>query len=228
MCCPKLLNLKRRAKRRAKPCLLVIGAVFLGWLLSVWISLGLAAMKPVDAVLVLGGSIQREIYAAHLAQEFPKLPILISHGAPDPCVRLIFEQLEAPIEQVWLERCARSTFQNFCFSIPTLKQWKAHHIKLVTSQTHLPRAQWLGQILLGAHRIWMEPEIVPETGIPGNRESVLKMSLDVTRSLVWAVTSQVHAPQCSRVKRLSDVHLTNWKRQEFRCESSQKFRELLK
>ena len=218
----KRLNLRKRVRKIVWIAL----SLCFGWVLSIWISLGFAAGKPVDAVLVLGGSIQREIFVAQLAKQSPQVPILISYGSPDPCVRFVFEKLQAPIESVWLERCARSTFQNFCFSLPTLRRWNVHHVKLVTSQTHLPRAQWLGQILLGAHRIWMEVEVVPETGIPGNRESTVKTSLDITRSLAWAVTSQVYSPQCRNLKRLSEVEFSD--RHALRCEDSQKFRELLK
>ena len=42
----------------------------------------------------------------------------------------------------------------------------------------------MAQIMLGAHGIWSETNIVPEEGKPGNRESVLKSSLDIGRSLV--------------------------------------------
>lgn len=193
-------------------------ALLVGWLVSISIPLSLNATKPVDAVLILGGSIQREVYAAELAKQAPNIPILISQGSKDPCIWNIFQQANAPTERVWLEKCANSTFENFCFSIPTLRQWKVHKVKVITSKTHLPRAQWLAQILLGANRIWVETEIVSERGIPGNRESRLKTALDVTRSLAWAIASQVYSPQCSKISRLSNVDWATWHQQGFSCE----------
>jgi len=52
--------------------------------------------KPVEAILVLGGSIRREIYVANLAQQYPDIPILISQGSEDPCILLLFERAKAP------------------------------------------------------------------------------------------------------------------------------------
>ena len=47
------------------------------WLLINTLSLRFAASRPVDAFFVLGGSIQRKIYVAQLAQKYPEIPILI-------------------------------------------------------------------------------------------------------------------------------------------------------
>ncbi|WP_238393087.1 YdcF family protein [Myxacorys almedinensis] len=192
--------------------------MLIGWVVSIWLSLWIASSSPVDAVLVLGGSIQREIAAAQLANGSPTTPILISQGSSDPCIRSVFQQAHAPVDQVWLEKCARSTFDNVCFSLPTLRSWKVHHVKLITSESHLPRAVWLAQIVLGAHRIWVEPAIVAEPGVPGNREFGWKTGLDVARSLVWAGMSQVYSPRCSNMVRLNEVDLTAWARQGFSCE----------
>jgi len=194
-------------------------AAILGiWLLLNSLNLSLQASKPVDAFLVLGGSIRREIYVAQIAKEYPKIPILISQGSVASCIWLIFQREQAPIQQVWLENCAKSTFDNFYFAIPILHIWGVHKVKIITSGTHLPRAMWLAQILLGAHGIWVEPDIVQEQGIPGNRESFFKTGLDLTRGFGWAIISQVYSPKCSALTKLSDVNINNWQRQEFKCE----------
>jgi uncharacterized SAM-binding protein YcdF (DUF218 family) len=188
-----------------------------------WMGINIAALRsaaahPVEAFLVLGGSIRREIYAAELAKQQPHVPVLISQGSEDPCIWLIFQNLDVPLHQVWLEKCAESTFGNFFFSLPILQQWQVHKVKLVTSATHLPRALWLAHILLGAHGIWVEPDIAVEQGVPGNRESWGKTGLDVTRSLLWAVASYLYQPHCTDVKRLSAVNIAAAQRQGFDCE----------
>lgn len=188
------------------------------WLVFNTITIISASSKPTDAFFVLGGSISREIYVAELAQQYPQIPILISRGSQDPCIWLIFQRQAAPLQNVWLEKCAYSTFGNFYYSIPILRRWGVHKVKLITSQTHLPRAKWIAQILLGAHGIWVEPEIVQEQGIPGNRESWLKTGLDVTRSLLWAGLSQFIQPQCSEVIRLTEVDIQAWQYRGFKCE----------
>lgn len=188
------------------------------WLIFMTISLVSAASRPVDAFFVLGGSITREIYVAQDTKKHPQIPILISSGSPDPCVWLIFQRESADLSNVWLEKCANSTWENFLYGITILRHWGVKKVMLVTSPTHLPRAKWMAQILLGANGIWVEPKIVQERGIPGNRESWLKTSLDVTRSLFWAVFSPMVQPKCSRVTRLVDVDMQAWERQGFRCE----------
>ncbi|MGB3532083.1 MAG: YdcF family protein [Microcoleaceae cyanobacterium] len=177
-----------------------------------------ASQKPVDLLFVLGGSIRREIYVSQQIKQFPNTRILISTGSDDPCILKLFERINAPIEQVWLEKCADSTFGNFFFSLPILKQWQIHHIKLITSASHLPRAKWMAQIILGAHGIWVEVDVVEETGIPGNQEYILKTILDVVRSLVWAVASHGFNPSCQKVVSLENINLLKWCREGFSCE----------
>ncbi|MBE9225616.1 YdcF family protein [Phormidium sp. LEGE 05292] len=178
-----------------------------------------ASQKPVGAILVLGGSITREIHVAQLAKQSPEIPILISHGSLAPCILLIFQRAAAPIDNVWLENCANSTFGNFYYNLPILKQWQVNKVKLVTSATHLPRAIWLAQIMLGSHGIWVELEIATEThGVPANRESFFVTTIDVTRGLIWAIVSQFHEPKCTNLIPLSQVDLNIWKMKGFKCE----------
>lgn len=212
---------KSLLKRRRR--LVLFGLSGLGILLGCWLLLNTltlrsAASGPLDAFFVLGGSIRREIYVAQLAKQYPQTRILISQGSPDPCIWLIFQREKAPIQQVLLEKCADSTFANFYYSIPILRQWGVRKLKLITSPTHLPRAKWLAQIVLGAHGIWVEPDIVQEQGIPGNRESFLKTGLDLTRSLVWAMLSQVIQPKCSQIIQLANVDMQDWRRRGLKCE----------
>ncbi|MEM9976893.1 MAG: YdcF family protein [Cyanobacteria bacterium P01_D01_bin.2] len=178
-----------------------------------------SSQAPTDAYLVLGGSIRREMHMAQLASTFSTpLPILISAGSADPCIRLLFEQAGAPLDQVWLEPCADSTFGNFFYTVPMLERWGTHRVTLVTSGSHTGRAVTLARILLGAQGIWVEPLIVDETGIPGNQETRLKTTLDVGRSLLWAVVAQVYKPDCGRVLPLASVDLTQWRQRGFKCE----------
>ncbi|MBO1351838.1 MAG: YdcF family protein [Hormoscilla sp. GUM202] len=175
-----------------------------------------AAQGPVDAYLVLGGSIPPEIYVAQLVKQQPDIDILISQGSPDPCIVLIFERYGAPMSRVWLEKCA--TFDNFYFSLSILRQWGVRKVQVITSPTHLPRAKWLGKIILGARGMWVDTYAVKEKGIPGNRESWLKTSLDVTRALVWAVGSHFYQPSCSELLPLTQVNMNSWQQQGFHCE----------
>lgn len=227
---------------------------------SLWITVTITqlyhhAKRPVDAILVLGGSIKREMYVAeHIASSIdehgfgsdkelakkavsnhdvegvqpnrsvaitptlPLIPILISKGSKPPCIKILFERADAATDNVWIEDCAQSTFDNYRYSLPTLRSWKTQHVKVITSPTHLPRAQWLAQIILGSHGIWVEMDLVDEEGIPGNVETSLKTGMDVTRALLWAVVSQVYNPICNDIIPLSSVDLAQWEQQGFKCE----------
>ncbi|PPT10900.1 hypothetical protein CKA32_007030 [Geitlerinema sp. FC II] len=208
--------------RRRKRWFIAIGVgLFLALLLVVGKGFVLAyqhAKLPLDAVFVLGGSIKRELYISKYARSHPDIPILVSSGSQPPCIYLIFQRDNAPMDNVWLENCARSTFGNFYYGLPILKRWKVRKVNLITSASHLPRSLWLAQIVLGAHGIWVEPNIVPEVGVPGNNEFFIKTILDVMRSLLWAVVSQIYTPACQQETPLAEVDIEAWKTSGFRCE----------
>ena len=211
----KVKALQRRLRYASLGLLLAVAMAALLITHSLW----RASQVPTDAYLVLGGSIRREMHMAQLASTFSTpLPILISAGSADPCIRILFEQAGASLDQVWLEHCAESTFDNFFYAVPVLERWGTHRVTLVTSGSHTGRAVTLARILLGAQGIWVEPLIVDETGIPGNQETTLKTTLDVGRSLLWAVVAQVYKPNCGQVISLVSVDLTQWRQQGFKCE----------
>lgn len=216
-----LISIKRKSANLWQLLQKLTGGLYVilgAWLIFTTITLVFASSQPVDAFFVLGGSIRRETYVAQQAKQYPQIPILISHGSPDPCIWLIFQAELAELQNVWLEKCANSTFENFYYGIPILRRWGVHKVMLITSPSHLPRALWMAKILLGAHGIWVEPEIVQEVGVPGNNESWLKTGLDVTRSLFWAILSQIIQPQCSNVTRLTQVDMQAWENRGFHCE----------
>ncbi len=194
-----------------------LGFLLFTWLLIITFKLQTAASGPTGAFFVLGGGIRREMYVAELAKQYPETPILISQGSEDPCILLVFQREQAPIRQVWLEKCADSTFDNFYFNIPLLHKWGVRKVKLITSITHLPRAKWMAQILLGAHGIWVEPDIIEEQST-GHPVAVVKTGIDIARSAVWAILSQFIQPKCTKSLALADVDLEAWRNSDFKCE----------
>jgi uncharacterized SAM-binding protein YcdF (DUF218 family) len=208
----------RRLKLLVIAILAVVGLLFASLSFNVISILISSDSLPADAFLVLGGSINREIYVARLAKQYPNTPILISQGSDDPCILLIFQREGVPIDNVWLEKCAESTFGNFFFTAPILKTWKVKKVRLITSQTHLPRASLMAKLILGSQGITVDLDIAPETGIPGNDESVLKTTIDVTRSFFWALIARVIKPSCSKLTELTDVDLAAWEKKGFVCE----------
>ena len=189
-------------------------------LFNLTVRLPLNAEQPIDAVLVLGGSMQREFEAAKLASQSSEIPIIISQGSSVPCLSRLFKKQGARTKKVWLERCANSTFGNFFFSTPILRRWGVHKVLVITSPTHLPRAQLLAKIHLESQGIAFEMDVVQESGIPGNREWWLKTYIDVARSGIWAFFAQVIQPPCSRFIELDKVDLKKWRKGGFSCEKN--------
>lgn len=185
---------------------------------NLWVRLPNNATKPVDAILVLGGSIKREIKAAKLSSVYD-WPILISQGSTDPCIWFIFKREQARFKGVFLEKCADSTFGNYFFSVPILRRWGVHKVLLITSTSHLPRAELLAKILLGSQGIAYQLDLVEEKGNPEHQESKVKTLLDVTRSLLWAPLAQLIQPPCYSFIELSQVNIDSWRKKKFNCES---------
>jgi predicted Na+-dependent transporter len=57
--------------------ILVFGFIIFNLAINLAIRLPINQEKPVDAILVLGGSIRREIYVANLAQQYPDIPSVL-------------------------------------------------------------------------------------------------------------------------------------------------------
>ena len=197
---------------------ILLGVIVTSLTFNLLIRLPINSNHTADGILVLGGSIRREIYAAQIASQYPEVPILVSQGSKPPCIKLIFQREQAPMDRVWVEQCAYSTFDNFFFCVPLLQRHGVHKVKVITSQSHLPRAKWLARIHLWAKGIAVEVDTPKEKGVPGNHESDLKTFLDVTRSLIWAVVSQLVQPPCFQVTHLQEVNLAEWYDKGFSCE----------
>ena len=192
--------------------------MMLVWLVSLGLRLGYHAISSIDATLILGGSIRREIYGAehHLAQS--DQPLLISGGSQLPCLYLLFKQYQAPLDQVWVEPCAQSTFDNFFYAAPILQRWQVRKVALISSGSHYSRAVQLGRIILGAQGIWVVGQKIEEWGIPGNQESRWKTVVDWLRGGAWAIGSQFYRPHCAQLTSLESVDGSQWLDQAFHCE----------
>jgi uncharacterized SAM-binding protein YcdF (DUF218 family) len=215
-------------------------------IVGIWrtVSLVAASRQPVDAWLVLGGSIKREMYIAEQAAQAAdrmggesqppgestigsplqrsakaNIPILISTGSKLPCLWAIFQRAGVNLDRIWVEECANSTFENFVYSVPILVSWNAKHVKLTTSKTHYPRAKWMAQIAFGMRGIWVEFDPAPETGVPGNREAWHKTGLDLTRMVAESILAPILPIRCDRLTHLAQVDWSQWRDQNLKGNS---------
>ncbi len=180
----KLRGAKQQAKRKRRLKLRqVIAAALLGG--------GLAYLqfrpvpKPPDAVLVLGGEPRREQFAAEFAKQHPDLPIWVSGGSNPEYAEWIFRQAGVPDKLVHLDYAAVDTLTNFTTIADKLRSQNIKNIYLITSDYHMRRSQWIGQVVLGSRGIQFQPVSIP-TNKPA--EPVEKAVFDGLRAVFWVAT----------------------------------------
>jgi uncharacterized SAM-binding protein YcdF (DUF218 family) len=132
-----------------------------------WRYLPPADMPQVGAIVVLGGGTRqasyprplvevneagdRLLYAAQLYQQKTAEHILLSGGTIEwlslddtrpeaDDMAAVMELLGVPTEALWLEPESRNTYENALYSRAILEEAGIHHILLVTSALHMPRA----------------------------------------------------------------------------------------
>lgn len=139
-------------------------------------------------ILVLGGSPDREMLAADLAEQHPNLKIWVSTGTSDAAQ--IFQEAQIPPARVYLDTRATDTVTNFTTVVPDFKRKGIRHVYVLTSDYHIPRAQAIAAVVFGSQGITYTC-----MGVSGEyrRESKLRILRDVGRSVVWLITGRTGA-----------------------------------
>lgn len=138
-----------------------------------------------QAVLVLGGSTERERFAAKFARQHPDLPIWVSGGSTKEWAERVFDQAGIERDRVHLDYQAIDTVTNFTTVVDQLKDQDIHSIYLVTSDYHMRRARIIGEIILGSRGISFKPVAIPSQRPP---EPLVKALGDGSRALLWITT----------------------------------------
>lgn len=171
---------KRRPSGGYLPCLILV-------LLMLW--WGYKEIKhhlvPPQAILVLGGSEQRERFAADLARQNPDLPIWISGGSPRSYTYKIFAKADIGRDRLHLDYQAVDTVTNFTTLVDEFQTLGIKKLYLITSDYHMRRAQIIGQIVLGSRGIEFIPIAVPSERSP---EPINKVVRDGARAMLWVVS----------------------------------------
>lgn len=143
-----------------------------------------------QAILALGGRPAREAFTAELATLYPELDIWVSSGLRPNDARSVFQAAGVSETRVHLDYRAVDTVTNFTTLVDDLEQRHIHHIYLITSDYHMPRAIAIATVILGSHGITFTPIAVPSERAP---ESQLRVARDVARSFVWLATGKTGA-----------------------------------
>jgi len=153
-----------------------------------------------QAILTLGGGSDREKFTAQFAQMHPSLEIWVSSGTPTNQAREIFQAAGIPNTQVHLDRRAVDTVTNFTSLVKDFKKRNFHHLYLITSDFHMPRAKAIATLVLGSQGIAFTPVSLPSTK---PLESWLRILRDSSRALLWLVTGETGARSKPRIDSLT-------------------------
>ncbi len=145
---------------------------------------------PPQAILVLGGSSNREKFTAKFAQNHPSLNIWVSTGIPCKKAKKIFREAGISEERINLDYRALDTVTNFTSLQKDFKQYNIQHLYLITSNYHMPRAKVIATIVLGNQGIIFTPVQVPSER---PKESFLRIIRDIFRSIFWIMTGHTGA-----------------------------------
>ena len=140
--------------------------------------------KP-QAIFVLGGSPDREQFAARLAQDYPDLPIWVSSGSNREYSEWVFQQAGINPDRIHLDYRAVDTLTNFTTLMDDLRAEGITSLYLVTSDYHMRRAQWISEVVGGSRGIVFKSVPIP-TDQP--EEPIVKSIRDSARAIVWTFT----------------------------------------
>ncbi len=158
----------------------------------------LTSRKNPQAILVLGGDINREHVGINIAQHL-NLPLIVSGGSNPEHAKWLISQSGLPANQAKLDYRAQDTLSNFTTLVDELASEGVGHLLLITSKDHLPRAMAVGNVVAGSRGIKLTSLPVPCS--PNcKQESFKKQLFDLFRALAWVVTG----------KDLKSFTQTNW------------------
>ncbi len=163
-----------------------------GFLVTFWIGYQQFAgsIEPPQALLVLGGAIEREVFAAEFARQHPNLDIWVSSGTNPEYAEWLFSQAGISQTRLHLDYDAVDTVTNFTTIVDKFKSQGITSIYLVTSDDHMRRATVIGKIILGSRGITFKPLPVPSGRSPEPIEKVIR---DGIRGIVWLTTGYTGA-----------------------------------
>lgn len=182
------LNKRRYPRLRKSPNFWFL----VGLLMAFWFGyqqLKSEFQKP-QALLVLGGATEREVFAANFARSYPQLPIWVSSGSNPEFAEWVFAEAGIKSDRLHLDYRAVDTVTNFTTLVDELKAKGIESVYLITSDDHMRRAQIIGEIVLGSRGISFKPVAVPSGRTP---EPLQKALRDGARAILWLTTGYTGA-----------------------------------
>jgi uncharacterized SAM-binding protein YcdF (DUF218 family) len=138
-----------------------------------------------QAIFVLGGEEERELFAAKFARAHPNLPVWISSGAPQGYAKKVFKKAGVATESLHLDYQAIDTVTNFTTFVDRFESKGITSVYVITSDDHMRRARAVGEIVFGSRGIKVKP-VTFTSARPS--EPIGKTVRDSFRSLLWLTT----------------------------------------
>ena len=172
--------------------MVVIFGLSLGMLMGLRFSkkqVEVTAKEP-QALLVLGGAPEREIFAAKFVRQHPNLDIWVSSGSNPEYVEWVFSEAGISLTRLHLDYEAVDTVTNFTTMVDKLQAEGVDSVYLITSDDHMRRARLIGEIVFGSRGIEFKPLEVPSGRSP---EPIQKTIRDGVRAVIWLTTGHTGA-----------------------------------
>lgn len=172
--------------------LLLLGLILIILISIIPVQLAIAshiAPRP-QLIFILGGGIDREELAAQIAQYYPNLDIWISSGVEKQESQRAFQKASIPESRIHRDYSATDTVTNFTTLVDKFQNSNIHHIFLITSDFHMPRARAIAVLVLGSRGITFTPLTVPSNK---PKESSVRIIRDSIRSLLWIFSGRTAA-----------------------------------
>jgi uncharacterized SAM-binding protein YcdF (DUF218 family) len=184
------VNLNKRPRKRLRSSQQV--RLLVALLTAFWFSYQhiKAEFQRPQALLVLGGATEREVFAANFAHKHPGLPIWVSSGSNPEFAEWVFSEAGIKSDRVHLDYRAVDTVTNFTTLVDELRDRGIDSLYLITSDDHMRRAQIIGEIVFGSRGISFKPVAVPSGREP---EPMQKAVRDGVRAIVWLTTGYTGA-----------------------------------
>jgi len=146
--------------------------------------------RPPQALLVLGGAPERELFAAKFARKHPNLDIWVSSGSNPEYAEWVFSEAGISLTRLHLDYEAVDTVTNFTTMVGKLQAEGVDSVYLITSDDHMRRARLIGEIVFGSRGIDFKPLEVPSGRSP---EPIEKTIRDGARAVIWLTTGYTGA-----------------------------------
>lgn len=140
-----------------------------------------------QAILVLGGTPQREDFAAEFARQHPDIPIWVSGGSPPEYTESVFEDAGISLSRLYIDRDAVDTVTNFTTLVDKFQARGIHSVYLITSDYHMRRARIIGELVFGSRGIAFKPVPLPSDQAT---EPLSKAIRDGARAILWLTTGR--------------------------------------